>query len=97
MSLNNGELEQATQRLLDPNTEFDVSLLDNLIAAAYDPSSPHRAAANRALMTLQESPDLWTKADAILEKAQNANSRFFGLQILDDTIRTRYVVVYFNV
>ena len=88
-------MQQATQRLLDPNaTEFDVALLDNIIAAAYDPSSPHRADANRALMTLQEAPDLWTKADAILEKSQNANSRFFGLQILDDTIRTRYVIIY---
>ena len=49
------------------NKEFDVSLLDNLIEAAYDPSLPHYTAANRALIVLQKSPDLQTKADAILE------------------------------
>ena len=42
-------------------------------------------------MALQESPDVWTKADAILERAQNPQSRFFGLQVLDDAIRTRLV------
>lgn len=86
-------MEEA-QRLLDPNVkEFDVALLDKIIEAAYDPVSPHRAAANKTLMTLQESPDMWTKADAILEKAQNPQSRFFGLQILDDAIRTRWKIL----
>jgi exportin-1 len=40
-------------------------------------------------MTLQDNPDLWTKADGILEKATNPLTRFFGVQILDDAIRTR--------
>lgn len=87
-------IEIAAQRLLDPTVgEFDVALLDNVVATAYDPVNPSRAAANKALMTLQESPDLWTKADAILERAQNPQSRFFGLQILDDAIRTRWKIL----
>jgi len=90
MSTGIQSMEAATQRLLDPNvSEFDVVLLDSVISAAFDPVSPHRAAANKALMALQESPELWTKADAILERAQNTNTRFFGLQVLDDAIRTR--------
>jgi len=44
-------------------------------------------------MALQETPDVWTKADAILERAQNPQSRFFGLQVLDDAIRTRWRVL----
>eukprot|EP00566_Odontella_aurita_P002334 CAMPEP_0113600474 /NCGR_PEP_ID=MMETSP0015_2-20120614/42722_1 /TAXON_ID=2838 /ORGANISM="Odontella" /LENGTH=1086 /DNA_ID=CAMNT_0000508725 /DNA_START=303 /DNA_END=3563 /DNA_ORIENTATION=- /assembly_acc=CAM_ASM_000160 len=88
------DMDTVAQRLLDPNAkEFDVALLDNVVAAAYDPSSPHRAGANKALMTLQESPEIWTKADAILEKAHNPQSRFFGLQVLDDAIRTRWKVM----
>ena len=81
------EIEVVTQKLL--NGEFDIRLLDQVVAAAYDPISPHRAAANKALMQLQESPDLWQRADAIIEQSQNPNSRFFGLQVLDDAIKTR--------
>ena len=84
------EMDTVAQRLLDPSVEeFDVPLLDQVITAAYDPTSPHRAAANKQLMALQEAPDLWTKADAILERSQNPQALFFGLQILDDAIRVR--------
>lgn len=88
------DMGAVTQRLLDPSVkDFDVSLLDQVVVAAYDPVSPHRAEANKALMTLQESSDIWTKADAILERAQNPQSRFFGLQLLDDAIRTRWKIM----
>lgn len=86
-------MESAAQRLLDPNVEFDINLLDNVITTAYDPIHPQRAAANKALMTLQQSPDLWTKADAILERSSNPQARFFGLQILDDAIKTRWKIL----
>jgi Importin beta-related nuclear transport receptor len=82
-------MEEALQRLLSTSEEFDTDLLDQVVATAYDPVNPQRAAANTVLMTLQENPDLWTKADGILERAKNPQSRFFGLQILDDAIRTR--------
>lgn len=88
------DMDTVAQRLLDPAAaEFDVGLLDQVVAAAYDPASPHRAAANKALMTLQEAPDLWTKADAILERSQNPHARFFGMQVLDDAIRVRWKVM----
>lgn len=87
-------IEAAAQKLLNPNSEeFDVSLLDDVVTAAYSPTDPNRAMANKALMALQEAPDVWTKADAILERAQNPQSRFFGLQVLDDAIRTRWKVL----
>ena len=70
---------------------FDVNTLDQVVQAAYDPVSPHRADANQLLMKLQEMPDLWIKADSIIENSQNAQSRFFGLQILDELIKTRCV------
>lgn len=71
--------------------DFDINLLDQIVGAAYDPISPHRAQANKALMQLQEAPELWQMADSIIEQSQNPNSRFFGLQVLDDAIKTRYV------
>lgn len=68
-------------------------MLDQLVTAAYDPVSPHRAAANKALMQLQETPDLWTKADSIIENSNVPQCRFFGLQILDDAIKSRWRVI----
>jgi exportin-1 len=84
---NNTDMEAVAQQLL--KGDFDIHLLDRVVGAAYDPVSPHRAKANKALMQLQESPDLWQKADSIIEQSQNPNSRFFGLQVLDDAIKTR--------
>lgn len=89
MATGASDIEAVTRQLL--NGEFDINLLDQVVGAAYDPISPHRAQANRALMQLQESPDLWQRADGIIEQSQNPNSRFFGLQVLDDAIKTRYV------
>lgn len=77
-------------------SNFSVELLDQVVKAAYDPTSPNRAAANKVLMEFQEFPDVWTKADAILETSQNPSTRFFGLQILDAVIKTRYVSVVYN-
>jgi exportin-1 len=81
------EIEAVVQTLL--NGELDVNGLDRLVAAAYDPVSPHRAEANKALMGLQECQDLWQLADGIIEQSQNPQARFFGLQLLDDAIKTR--------
>ena len=77
------------QRLTNPQ-DFDISLLDQLVAATFDSKSPQRAAANKALMQLQNVDGMWQKADAIMENTQNPATRFFGLQILDDAIKTRY-------
>lgn len=70
-------------------TSFSVELLDTVVMAAYDPTSPNRAVANKVLMEFQETPDVWTKADAILETSTNSMTKFFGLQVLDAAIRTR--------
>jgi exportin-1 len=69
--------------------QFDLSTLDNIVTAAYDPANPERSAANKVLMQLQEAPELWTKADEMIEKSNNPQTRFFGLQVLDDAIKTR--------
>jgi exportin-1 len=92
---NNGgivDLQAVAVQLLNGG-EFDITLLDQIVGAAYDPISPHRAQANKALMHLQEAPSLWQMADSIIEQSQNPNSRFFGLQVLDDAIKTRYVCI----
>jgi exportin-1 len=73
--------------------EFSVGALDCVIHAAYNPIDPNRALANKTLMELQEQPELWTKADGIIEDASTDTARFFGLQILDDAIKTRWKII----
>ena len=73
------------------NATMDIQLLDQLVAAAYDPHHSQRNVANQALMQLLEVPTIWTSADSMIEQAQNPNTRFFGLQVLDQVIQTRYV------
>lgn len=81
------EIEVVVQKLL--KGELDIIGLDNLVATAYNPVSPLRAEANKALMGLQEFQDLWQLADGIIEQSQNPQARFFGLQVLDDVIKAR--------
>ena len=73
--------------------DFSVAALDQVVQAAYNPVDPNRALANKTLMQLQEAPDLWTKADAIIEQATNPQARFFGMQVLDDAIKTRWKIL----
>ena len=73
--------------------DFSVGALDAVITAAYNPIDPNRSVANKTLMQLQEAPDLWTKADAIIEQAGTAQARFFGLQLLDEAIKTRWKIL----
>lgn len=88
-----GDFGAVTARLLSTDGEFDIAALDLIIVAAYNPVDPNQQAANRALMQLQEMPDLWQKADGIIERAANQQSRFYGLQVLDDAIKTRWKIL----
>lgn len=90
------DFQSAATRLIEAAAgrgEFEISVLDQIISSAYNPMDPNRAAANQALMKLQEVPDLWQKADNIMEKASNPHTRFFGLSILDGAIKTRWKIL----
>jgi len=73
--------------------DFSVPALDRVASAAFNPSDPHRAAANNTLMKLQDNQDLWIKADAIIENATHPQAKFFGVQVLDSAIKTRWKIL----
>jgi exportin-1 len=74
--------------------EFTIPALDIVITAAYNPNDPHRSICNTCLMQLKDSsPDLWIKADSIIEQSTTTQGRFFGLQVLDDVIKTRWKIL----
>lgn len=87
-------MEEAAGRLLDFSAQpFDVALFEQVVEVAYDPRNAQQISASHVLVQLQEHPDMWTRADAILEQATSPNAKFLGLLILGDAIKTRWKVV----
>eukprot|EP00613_Pedinella_sp_CCMP2098_P080055 CAMPEP_0171950058 /NCGR_PEP_ID=MMETSP0993-20121228/76781_1 /TAXON_ID=483369 /ORGANISM="non described non described, Strain CCMP2098" /LENGTH=664 /DNA_ID=CAMNT_0012594757 /DNA_START=199 /DNA_END=2190 /DNA_ORIENTATION=- len=86
-------VEEAAARMMDMAQPLDVTLFEQLVSAAYEPGNPQQANASRCLVQLQEHPEMWQRADAILEQATSPNAKFLGLLILSEAIRTRWRVL----
>jgi exportin-1 len=52
-----------------------------------------RKEAERALVRFKDDPSSWTLVDTILERAQNAQTKFFALQILEEMVKSRWKIV----
>jgi exportin-1 len=86
-------MDAAAAHLLDFSKEFDIKLLDQIVTIAFDPNHRQRAAANEFLVRMKDHPEIWKRADAILESSDNLATRFFGLQVLGDAILTRWKII----
>ncbi|KAL0590230.1 hypothetical protein ABG067_001475 [Albugo candida] len=86
-------MEAIGQKLLDFSHPFDVSLLDQVVTCMNDPKSPHQRIANQIMVALQEHQDSWTRASDILEQSKSPQTKYFGLQILEDAIRYRWKIL----
>lgn len=86
-------MDVAAAHLLDFSKEFDITLLDQLILIAMDGSHPQRSNANEFLVKMKDHPEMWKRADAILERSSNEGTKFFGLQVLSEAIMTRWKVI----
>mmetsp|Transcript_19910 Transcript_19910/g.25976 ORF Transcript_19910/g.25976 Transcript_19910/m.25976 type:complete len:1094 (+) Transcript_19910:217-3498(+) len=86
-------LEEIAVRISDISQPFDVSLFEQIVDAAYSPGNPQQQAASRILVQLQDHPEMWQRADAILEQATSANAKFLGLIILSEAIKSRWKVL----
>lgn len=42
---------------------------------------------------MKEHPDAWTRVDTILEFSKNQQTKYYGLQILETVIKTRWKVL----
>ena len=79
-------METIGSQLCDFSQPFDITLLDQVIAAQNDPSNPQRNIANEILMTLQQHQESWTKVCEMLEKSQNTYTHFFALQVSEGCV-----------
>ena len=86
-------MEAAAAHLLNFSQPFDCSLLDQIILIAMDGSHPQRGAANEFLVRMKDHPDMWRRADAILESTKQLQTKFFGLQVLGEAINTHWKVI----
>eukprot|EP01039_Chlorochromonas_danica_P005713 gene5713-6297_t len=86
-------MEAAATHLLNFSQPFDCELLDQIVLIAMDGSHPQRSAANEFLVRMKDHPDMWRRADAILEVSKQPATRFFGLQVLTEAINTHWKVI----
>lgn len=86
-------MEAAAAHLLDFSKPFDCTLLDQIVLISQDPKHPHRSGANEFLVRMKDHPDMWRRADAILDSSQNPATKFFGLQVLTEAINTHWKVI----
>lgn len=84
-------LEQAQSLLnFDSQTTFDVNVLDAVINTMYRGQGDAQRQASEVLNVLRDHPDAWTKVDGILEYSKCPETKYFALQILEKTIKTRW-------
>lgn len=86
-------MDAAAAHLLNFSQPFDCTLLDQIVLIAMDGSHPQRSAANEFLIRMKDHPDMWRRADAILEGSQQETTKFFGLQVLTEAINTHWKVI----
>ncbi|KAL6581639.1 Exportin-1 [Orobanche minor] len=81
----------AAEKLRDLSQPIDVALLDATVAAFYGTGSKEeRTAADHILRELQNNTDAWLQVVHILSNAQNLNTKFFALQVLEGVIKYRW-------
>lgn len=82
-------IEQA-KSLLDFNQKLDISLLDGVVQLMYTEHGDKQKQAGEVLNHLKEHPEAWTRVDTILEFSQNQQTKYYALQILEKTIKTKW-------
>lgn len=79
-------------KILDLNNDFDVKMFDEIVTTALNPSSPNKTTAENILLKFKDLPDSWTKIDCILKNSSSKQSKFIALQILEETVKSKWVL-----
>jgi len=80
------------ERILDTNSEFDIKAFDEVVNTALNPSSPNKNAAEDILLQFKDLPNSWTKIDCILKNSLSKHSQFIALQILEETVKSKWAL-----
>lgn len=71
-------MDEAAAHLLDFSKPLDIALLEQVVAIAFDSNHAMRGKANEFLVKMKEHPEMWKRADAIIETAKEPYTKFFG-------------------
>lgn len=83
-------LIHAQRQLVDGTEGFDVSSLDKVVNLMNRGAGDVQRGASEILARFKENPDSWTRVDSILEHSSLLETKYFGLQILEQLIQTRW-------
>jgi exportin-1 len=72
---------------------MSIEELDATVRAFYEGRGEQQKTAQATLNQFKENPDAWLMVDQILEKAQYPQTKYLGLQVLDNVIMTRWKVL----
>jgi exportin-1 len=86
-------MDAAAAHLLDASVPFDSALLDQIVLIAMDGSHPQRVAANEWLVKMRDESEMWRRADAIFDQSKEIATKFYGLQVLSETINTKWKII----
>lgn len=78
------------ESILDLSKDLNVKLFDQIVETFYKGSGDEQKKAQEILTKFQNHPDSWTKADQILQYSSDSESKYIGLSILDNLIKSRW-------
>mmetsp|Transcript_52155 Transcript_52155/g.124265 ORF Transcript_52155/g.124265 Transcript_52155/m.124265 type:complete len:1113 (-) Transcript_52155:113-3451(-) len=70
-----------------------VQMLDHLVALMLSGDEAQRRIAHEVLNKLKSYPDSWQAVDTILATSQSPDTKFFALNLLENVIETRWLVL----
>ncbi|KAI0378239.1 CRM1 C terminal-domain-containing protein [Hypomontagnella monticulosa] len=70
-----------------------IQELDLMVQSFYEGRGEQQKAAQTALNQFKEDPDAWLLVDKILSESRHPQTKYLGLQILDNVIMTRWKVL----
>ena len=75
----------------DQNTPLNVPLLDQIVSTFFSTTDNQtRHNLQEILLQFQKHPWSWSKVSQIITESQNLQSKYVGLQILEEFIKTRW-------
>lgn len=72
---------------------MSIPELDTTVRTFYEGRGEQQKQAQASLNQFKENPDAWLMVDKILQDAQYAQTKYLGLQVLDNVIMTRWKVL----
>eukprot|EP00931_Biecheleriopsis_adriatica_P036987 TRINITY_DN21233_c2_g1_i1.p1 TRINITY_DN21233_c2_g1~~TRINITY_DN21233_c2_g1_i1.p1 ORF type:complete len:1101 (-),score=267.98 TRINITY_DN21233_c2_g1_i1:68-3370(-) len=77
----------------EPWDASKVQMLDHMVTLMYSGDQSQRKLAHEVLTQVKTHPDSWSAVDTILATSQSPDTKFFALNVLENVISTRWLVL----